>query len=182
MRDLPLRFFLQPGQRQIFEHHARQLIQRHLDFIRMLAWLIACQAVSRAVAIASHAAPDVTRLPWPLPDACLGLPVLEAVLIQVAQGNSHPFLPIRGDNRFLGDELPEVFADRLLDALIMPQTIFEAATAQFPWVVTWLFLPRQQAADIFQQLVGTFGAIAFTCHQRVNDLIELAQLLGVRTA
>src|SRR6266516_5689112 len=47
---------------------------------------------------------------------------------------------------------------------------------------TILLLPRQQAADVLEELVGAVRAIALARHQRLNDLVELPQLLGLRAA
>src|SRR5215471_1371973 len=121
--DLALRFFLQPGECQIFEHHARQFVQRHFNFVGQFAWLISCQAIAWAVAIPTTPTQAVTRSPCPLPYTFLGLPVLEAILVQVAQRNSDPFLPIRGNDRLLGNQFTQVLPNRLLDTLIMPQAI-----------------------------------------------------------
>src|SRR5215831_1266466 len=47
---------------------------------------------------------------------------------------------------------------------------------------TILLLPRQQAADVLEELVGALGAIALARHQRLNDLVELPQLFGIWAA
>src|SRR5215471_9874550 len=130
-RDLPLRFFLQPGERQIFEHHARQLVQRHLDFVGQLAGLIPCLAVTLAIPIPALPSQEITWFSRPLSHAFLRLPVLEAILLQVAQRDSDAFLPIRGNDRLLGDQFTQVLTDRLLDTLVVPQAILQTATAQF---------------------------------------------------
>src|SRR5215471_19123103 len=131
-RDLPLRFFLQPRKRQIFEHHARQLVQRHLDFIGQFARLISWHAVTWVIPVPALPSQEVTWFPWPLPHAFLRLPILEAILLQVTQRDSDAFLPIRGNDRLLGDQFTQVLTDRLLDTLVVPQAILQTATAQFP--------------------------------------------------
>src|SRR5215467_7792709 len=45
-----------------------------------------------------------------------------------------------------------------------------------------LLLPGQQAADVFEKLVGALRAIALPRHQRLDDFIELTQLFGIRAA
>jgi len=72
-------------------------------------------------------------LPCTLPHAFLGLPILETILLQVTQRDFYPFLPIRGNDRFLGDQFAQVLPNRLLDTLVVTQAILQTATAQFPW-------------------------------------------------
>src|SRR6516165_1442966 len=45
-----------------------------------------------------------------------------------------------------------------------------------------LLLPGQQAADVFEKLVGALRAIALARHQRLDDLVELPQVVGIRAA
>src|SRR5262249_829754 len=47
---------------------------------------------------------------------------------------------------------------------------------------TILLLPRQQAADVLEELVGALGAIAPAGHQDLDDLVELAELFGIWAA
>src|SRR5215510_1527636 len=131
-RDLPLRFFLQPRERQIFEHHARQLVQRHLDFVGQFAWLIPWHAVTGVIPIPALLSQEITWFPWPLPYTFLGLPVLEAILFQVAQRNSDAFLSIGGNDRLFGDQFTQVLPNGLFDTLVVSQAILQAAPAQFP--------------------------------------------------
>src|SRR5215813_10393585 len=135
--DLALRLFFEPGERQVFEHHLRQLCQWHLDFIGMLAWLIPRLTIARARAIAPALAEHIARLPLTLTDTLRRLAILKAILIQIAQRNFHPFRAVRGDNRLFGNQLAQILADGLFHPLIMPQTILESPAAQ---------LPRQRAA------------------------------------
>src|SRR5438093_1811930 len=132
-RDLALRFFLQPGERQIFEHHACQLVERHLDLVGQFAWLIPWLAITGPIPIPALPSQEVARFPWPVPHAFLRLSILEAILLQVTQRDSNAFLPIGGNDRLLGDQFAQVLPNRLLDTLIVPQAILQAATAQFPW-------------------------------------------------
>src|SRR5215471_6312311 len=88
--NLALWLFLEPGERQVFEHHLCQLCQWHLDFIGMLAWLIPRLPIAGAVPIASALAEYIARLPLTLPDTLGRLAILEAVLIQVTQRNLYP--------------------------------------------------------------------------------------------
>ena len=94
--------------------------------------MIPRQAVTWAVAIPALSSQEVTWFPWPLPDTFLGLPVLEAILLQVTQRDSDPFLSVRGNDRLLGDQFTQVLTDCLLDTLVVPQAILEAATTSFP--------------------------------------------------
>ena len=89
--DLPFRLFFQPGQGQIFEHHLRQFFQRHLHFIGVLAWLVP-RHDRRPGSLPSPLRRPSTSPGWPcaLPHALLGLAVLKAVLIEIAQRNLHP--------------------------------------------------------------------------------------------
>src|SRR5215211_2714020 len=122
-RDLPFWFFLQPGERQIFEHHARELVQRYLDFIGQFSWLIPWHAVTWVIPISALPSQEVTWFPWPLPHTFLRLPVLEAILLQVTQRDSDPFLPIGGNDRLLGDQFTQVLPNGLFDTLVVPQAI-----------------------------------------------------------
>src|SRR5713101_5853559 len=131
--DLALRLFFQPGERQVFEHHLRQLCQWHLDFIGMLAWLIPRLAIAGTVAIATAPAEDIARLPLTLTNTLGRLTILKAILVQVAQRDLHPFRAIRGDNRLFGNQLAQILANGLLHPLIMPQAILEPPAAQLPW-------------------------------------------------
>ena len=101
--NLALRLFFQPGERQVFEHHLRQLCQWHLDFIGMLAWLI--PRLTIAGASVSALAEHIAWLPLTLADTLGRLAILKAVLVQVAQRDLHPFRAIRGDNRLFGNQL-----------------------------------------------------------------------------
>src|SRR5215475_7404191 len=88
--NLALGLFLEPGERQVFEHHLRQLCQWHLDFIGMLAWLLPRLRIAGAVPIAPALAEDIALLPLTLPDTLGRLAILKAVLVQVAQWNLYP--------------------------------------------------------------------------------------------
>src|SRR5712692_6019474 len=51
------------------------------------------------------------------------------------------------------------------------------------WLLcTILLLPRQQATDVFEEFVSTLRTIVLPCHQRFDHLVELAELLHIRTA
>src|SRR5262245_16807519 len=92
--DLALRLFFQPGERQVLEHHLRQLCQGHLDFIHMLAGLIPRLTIARSVPILTALAEHVAWLPVTLTDSLGRLAVLKAVLIQIAQRDLHPLCAI----------------------------------------------------------------------------------------
>ena len=126
-----LRFLvLQPWQRQILEHHARQLFHRDFGFIDLLARLISrLLAAVPAVALARD---DLADVALPLSSPTAQLAEAEAVLIEVAQGNFHELPAIGGDDVLLGNQLFQVFADRLFDALIMADAIFERPSPQLP--------------------------------------------------
>src|SRR4029453_17530893 len=95
--DLSVRLFFEPGKRQVFEHHLRQLCQWHLDFIGMLAWLLSRLTITRAVPIATALAEHIAWLPLTLADTLGTLTILKAVLVQVAQRDLHPLRAIRSD-------------------------------------------------------------------------------------
>ena len=75
---------------------------------------------------------DVSWLPRTLSHHLLGLSILKAVLLQIAQGDLHPLAAIRRDNRFLGNQFPQILADGVLHPLIVPQTVFETTAAELP--------------------------------------------------
>ena len=75
-RDLALRLFFQPGERQVFKHHLRQLCQWHLDFIGMLAWLVPRLTIAGAVPITTALAEHIARLPLTLTDTLGRLTIL----------------------------------------------------------------------------------------------------------
>src|SRR5262249_22870623 len=131
-RELALGLCFQPGQRQVFEHHLRQLCQWHLDFIGMLAWLIPWLPIAGRAPIAPTLAEDIAWLPLTLSDTLGRLAILEAVLIQVAQRDLHPFRAIRGDNGLFSDEFTQILADGFFHPLIVPQAILEPPAAQLP--------------------------------------------------
>ena len=132
-RDLALRLFFQSGEIQVFEHHLRELCQWHLDFIGMLAGLIPWLAVAWAVLIPATLAEHIAWLPFSLTDTLRGLPILKAVLIQVAQRDLHPSCVIRGDNSLFGNQLTQILADGLFHPLIVSQAILQSPAAQLPW-------------------------------------------------
>src|SRR5262244_3882315 len=92
--NLALWFFLEPGERQVFEHHLRQLCQWHLDFIDMLAWLIPRLTIAGAMPIVPALAEHIARLPLTLTNTLGRLAILKAVLVQVAQRDLYPFRAI----------------------------------------------------------------------------------------
>src|SRR5215510_9683931 len=100
--DLALRLFFKPGERQVFEHHLRQLCQWDLDFISMLTWLIPRLTIAGVVAIAPALAEHIARLPLTLTNTLGRLTILKAVLVQVAQRDLHSFRAIGGDNGLFG--------------------------------------------------------------------------------
>src|SRR4030095_15906717 len=108
--DLALRLCFQPGERQVFEHHLRQLCQWHLDFIGMLAWLIPRLTIAGAMTIAPTLAEPLARLSFACTDTLGRLTILKAVLIQVAQRDFRPFRAIRGDNGFFGNQLAPILS------------------------------------------------------------------------
>src|SRR5215475_7249120 len=59
------------------------------------------------------------------------------------------------------------------NALLLPRYILLCAI---------LFLPCQQAADVFEEFIGALRAIALPRHQRLDDFVELAELFGIRAA
>src|SRR2546428_14121393 len=92
-RDLALRFFLQPGERQIFEHHACQLVQRHLDLVGQFAWLIPWLAITRPIPIPALPSQEVARFPWSVPPPFLSWPYFKRYLFKEPSGVSTPFWP-----------------------------------------------------------------------------------------
>src|SRR5215475_8400687 len=118
--DLPLRFFLQPGERQVFKHQACQLVHRHLYLIGQLPWLIPWLAIPWVVPIAVPPSQDIAWLSWALAHALLGLPIFETILFQIAQRDFDTFMPIGSDDRFLSDQFAQIFTNRLFDTLIVP--------------------------------------------------------------
>src|SRR5262245_41272453 len=131
--DLALRLFYQPRERQVFEHHLRQLCQWHLDFIGMLAWLIPRLPIAGRTPIAPTLAEHIARLPLTLTNTLGRLAILKAVLVQVAQRDLYPFRAIGGDNRLFGNQFAQILADGLFHPLIVPQAILEPPAAQLPW-------------------------------------------------
>src|SRR5215510_2898773 len=127
--DLALRLFFQPGERQVFEHHLRQLCQWHFDFIHVLAGLIPWLTIARTTPITAALAEDIARLPFTLTNTLGRLVVLKAVLVQVAQRDLHSLRAIRGDNGLFGNELAQILADGLFHPLIVPQAILQAPAA-----------------------------------------------------
>src|SRR5262252_320683 len=130
--NLALWLFLEPGERQVFEHHLRQLCQWYFDFIGMLARLVPRLTIAGVVAMAAALAEHIAWLPLTLTDTLGRLAILEAVLIQVAQRNLHPLGAIGGDNRLFGNQLAQILTDSLLHPLVVPQTILEPPAAQLP--------------------------------------------------
>src|SRR5262245_56303018 len=131
--DLALRLFFEPGERQVFEHHLRQLCQWHLDFIGMLAWLLPRLRIARAIPITPALAEHIARLPLALTDPLRRLAVLKTVLVQVAQRDLHTFCAIRSDNGLFGNQLAQILPDSLLHPLIVSQAILEPPAPQLPW-------------------------------------------------
>jgi len=82
--------------------------------------LISWQAIPWVVPIAVTPPQEVAWLSWSLAHALLGLPIFEAILLQVAQRDFDPFMPIGSDDRFLRDQFTQVLANRLFDTLIVP--------------------------------------------------------------
>src|SRR5262249_19685682 len=123
---------LEPGQRQVVEHHLHQLLQRHLDFVGMLPRLVARLPVPRLVAVAMALTEHVARLPRALPDTLRGLAILKAVLVEIAQRNADALGAVRGDDRLFGDQLAQILTDRLFHPLIVPQAVLESPAAQVP--------------------------------------------------
>jgi hypothetical protein len=91
--------------------------------------LISCQAIPWAVSSTTTPPQEVAWLSCPLAHALLGLPIFEAILLQVAQWDLYTFMPIGGDDRLFGDQFAQVLANRFLDTLVMPQTVLQPATA-----------------------------------------------------
>jgi hypothetical protein len=99
----------------------------------VLAWLIPRLTIVRAVPVTPALAEDIAWLPLTLTDTLRRLAIFKAILVQVAQGDLHPFRAIRSDNRLFGNELAEILADGLFHPLIVPQAILEPPAAQLPW-------------------------------------------------
>jgi hypothetical protein len=86
----------------------------------MVSRLISRLSIAGAVPITPALAEDIAWLPFTLTDTLRRLAVFKAVLVQVAQGDLHPFRAIRSDNRLFGNELAEILADGLFHPLIVP--------------------------------------------------------------
>jgi hypothetical protein len=99
----------------------------------MLSRLVPRLPIARALPITTALAENIAWLPVTLTYTLGRLAVFKAVLVEVAQGDLHPFRAIRGNNRLFGNQLAEILADSLLHPLIVPQAVLEPPAAQLPW-------------------------------------------------
>jgi hypothetical protein len=128
--DLLLFLVFQPWQCQILEHHARQLFYRDFGFIDLLTRLISRLLTPLpAFAVASD---NIANVALPLASSTFHLAKPEAVLIQVAQGDLDQLFAFRGDDVLLRDQFLQILADRLFDALIVADAVFECPPPKVP--------------------------------------------------
>jgi hypothetical protein len=95
----------------------------------MLSRLIPRLSIAGAVPITTTLAEDIAWLPLTLTNPLGRLAIFKAVLVQVAQGDLHPFRAVRGNNRLFGNQLAEILANGFFHPLIVPQAILESPAA-----------------------------------------------------
>ena len=117
---------------KILKHHLDKLVQTHLGFIIVDACLI-----SRLVPLLTlfALADGLAGLNFPiasLADARDVFAVHEAVFLDAANGHFDDPIIVLADDRFLGNDVGDVVADRLADFLTVAQAVAGAAITTLP--------------------------------------------------
>src|SRR5262249_13520889 len=117
------------GQLEILEHDLDQFIQRDVGFVVINPRTVACLSVALALAFLAGLAHDLARTCVAVTLAGAGrvLAIDEPVLLDPAQRNLDHAIAIFADDRFLGDYVRDVLADRLANLLTMSRAIASRA-------------------------------------------------------
>ena len=132
-RDLAQRAPLQVGQFEILEHDLDQFLERDVGLVIIDAGAVAGLAVALALAVLAGLADDLAglRVAVALADAGRIVAVDEAVFLDPAQRNLDDAVLVFADDRFFGDDVGDIFADRFADFLAMAQAIAGRAIGAF---------------------------------------------------
>src|SRR5262249_13240389 len=121
------------------EHDVDQLLEGHVGFVVVDAGAVA-GALAAALALTLAFANDLAGLRFAvaLADTRCIVTVDEAVLLDAADGNLDDALAILCDDRFLGDDIGDAFANRLAHLLPVPQAVTgRAITARGVGLAKW---------------------------------------------
>ena len=123
--NLAQRAALEVGQFEILEHDLDQFVERDVGLVVIDAGAVAGLAVALALAVLAGLAHDLAgaRVALALARAGRVLAVYEAVLLDAAERNLDHAVAVFADDRFFGDDVRDIFADRLADLLAMARAI-----------------------------------------------------------
>ena len=143
-RDGLLRLLFEEGQLEVFEDERGEFVYVDFGFVvvsaRVLSGGAGAAALSLSLSLRLLARQHVAhaRLAVALSHV-FALAIIEAklVLVERTNGNFHAALAVGQNDRFVGDDGAEVFADRIFDALLVPLLINDALALQRPIVALY---------------------------------------------
>src|ERR1700736_1530390 len=128
--NLAQRAALEIGQFEILEHDLDQFVERDVGLVVIDAGTIAGLALTTLAVLADFA--HHLAGPWgALAGAGCVLAIDEAVFLDAAQGDLDDAVAVFADDRFLGDDVCYIFADRLANFLAMARAIASRAIGMF---------------------------------------------------
>ena len=146
---------LEVGQLEILEHDLDQFVERDVGLVVVDAGPVAGLAVAFALAVLAGLADDLAgaRVAVALAGAGRVVAVDEAVLLDAAERDLDHAVAVFADDRFFGDDVRDIFADRFADFLAMARAIAGRAVGVF----------RVGAADIRERCFPAvhFGSAGF---------------------
>src|SRR5262249_42182566 len=118
---------------EVLEHDVDQLFERDVSFVVVDAGAVASPAVALALALPTDFADDLPgpRLTIALSHPRAILAIDEAVFLDAAERNLDDLIPVFADNGLFGDDVGDIFTNRLTHFFTMAQTVAGGTVGTF---------------------------------------------------